>query len=212
MSCCQGDPVASNEKKTLAPRIRFRGFTEAWEQRKLGELYEKSNERNDGTFSSSQIISVAGMNYSSTPNEKLSEGYLATYNVMRVGDIAFEGHQNKQHRFGRFVENDLGPGIVSHIFVVLRPKGEYDLHFRKYEICHEGVMRETLVRATKASTMMHDLVLEDFLKQAIPTPSLSEQRKIGALFSRLDNLITLHQRKLELLKNVKKSLLEGMFV
>ncbi len=60
--------------------------------------------------------------------------------------------------------------------------------------------------------MMNELVVEDFLKQEILVPSLPEQRRIGAFFDRLDSLITLHQRKLELLRNIKKSMLDKMFV
>ena len=116
---------------------------------------------------------------------------------MREGDIALEGHANKVHSHGRFVENYIGDGIVSHIFVVFRPKGEYDLMYWKYAINNEQLMKAALIRSTKASTMMHDLVVSDFLKQSIPVPSLLEQQKIGALFSRLDDLIALHQRKLE---------------
>ena len=169
--------------------------TYAWEQRRLGELYEKHDEKNGGEFLEDRIISVAGMTYLSEP-PKLGDGYLATYNVMRVGDIAFEGHSNKQFAYGRFVENAVGDGIVSHIFNVFRPKTEYDLLYWKYAINNEGMMRGVLVRSTKASTMMHDLVPSDFLEQSVPVPPLPEQRRIGALLSRLDDLIALHQRKL----------------
>ena len=198
------------EEKILTPRIRFSGFTDAWEQRRLGEIYEKHDEKNSGEFREDKIISVAGMTYlSEIP--KLGDGYLATYNVMRVGDIAFEGHSNNEFTYGRFVENTIGDGIVSHIFNVFRQKTEYDLLYWKYAINNEGMMRDILVRSTKASTMMHDLVSSDFLEQSIPVPSLPEQHKIGALLSRLDNLIALHQRKCDGLKTVKKSLLEKMF-
>ena len=60
--------------------------------------------------------------------------------------------------------------------------------------------------------MMNELVVKDFLEQEILVPSLPEQRRIGAFFDRLDSLITLHQRKLELLRNIKKSMLDKMFV
>ncbi|GEL37190.1 hypothetical protein LPA06_00410 [Lacticaseibacillus paracasei subsp. tolerans] len=90
-------------------------------KRKLGELYKKTVEKNDGTFSQNQIISVASMSWN--PNARpTTEGYLSTYNVLRTGDIAFEGNKSKKFAFGRFVENDIGDGIVSHVFVVFRPK------------------------------------------------------------------------------------------
>ena len=121
--------------------------------------------------------------------------YLKTYFVFRLGDIAFEGHQSKEFRYGRFVENDIGDGIVSHIFVVFRPTSEYDLSFWKYAIHNENLMQDILSHSTKASTMMHDLVVEDFLNETFFVPILLEQKKIGILLRTLDSLITLHQRK-----------------
>ena len=73
-------------------------------------------------------------------------------------------------------------------------------------------MREILVRATKSGTMMNELVIDDLFKQSIAVPQEAEQQAIGYFFSHLDTLITLHQRKLELLQNIKKSLLDKMFV
>ena len=73
-------------------------------------------------------------------------------------------------------------------------------------------MGRIMTRCTKASTMMTNLVAEDFLKEIIAVPSLEEQRQIGSFLNGLDNLITLHQRKLEELKKVKKAMLDMMFV
>ena len=92
------------------------------------------------------------------------EQYLRTYNVMRLGDIAFEGHSNKEFSHGRFVENYIGDGIVSHIFTVLRPRVPFDVNYWRYAINNEKLMRLSLIRSTKASTMMHDLVPSDFLR------------------------------------------------
>lgn len=121
--------------------------------------------------------------------------YLSTYNVMRVGDIAFEGNRNKNYAHGRFVENTIGDGIVSHVFKVFRPITTFDLQYWKYAINNEHLMKDVLTRSTKASTMMHDLVSEDFLSESIMTPQIKEQKAIGLFFERLDTLITLHQRK-----------------
>ena len=140
-----------------------------------------------------------------------SEDYLKTYYTFKVGDIAFEGHHSKDFMFGRFVENDIGDGIVSHIFAVFRPIEDYDLYYWKYAIHNESIMRPVLSKSTKASTMMHDLVTNDFLNESILVPSLDEQKKIGAYLNNLDNLITLHQRKLDTLKKLKKGFLQKMF-
>ena len=155
-------------------------------------------------------ITVATMQFKEDVKVSTEE-YLKTYYTFNMGDIAFEGHQSKEFRFGRFVENDIGDGIVSHIFAVFRPVVDYDLKFWKYAINNENIMQGVLSRSTKASTMMHDLVTDDFLSQNFWVPDIKEQKRIGSFLANLDHLITLHQRKLEKLKMVKKSMLENCF-
>ena len=176
------------------PNIRFKGFSDDWEQRKLGDLYIKVSEKNDLSFGTDRIISVANM-YFKEDSKESSDDYMKTYNVMRLGDIAFEGNKSKNYAHGRFVENTIGDGIVSHVFDVFRPIVDYDLNYWKYFINNEGIMGKIMARCTKSSTMMTNLVANDFLKETILVPTLAEQSKIGTYFSTLDHLITLHQRK-----------------
>ena len=196
---------------SLYPEIRFAGFTDPWEQRKLGELYQKNDERNTDGLGSERTLSVASMTFNSAGNGA-DDSSLPNYKRLRLGDIAFEGHANKEFAYGRFVLNDAGNGIMSPRFTCLRPIAEQEYSFWKYFIHSEKVMRPILVNSTKSGTMMNELVVEDFLKQEILVPPLPEQCRIGAFFDRLDSLITLHQRKLELLRNIKKSMLDKMFV
>ena len=179
---------------SLYPEIRFAGFTDPWEQRKLGELYQKNDERNTDGLGSERTLSVASMTFNSAGNGA-DDSSLPNYKRLRLGDIAFEGHTNKEFAYGRFVLNDAGNGIMSPRFTCLRPIVEQEYSFWKYFIHSEKVMRPILVNSTKSGTMMNELVVEDFLKQEILVPSLPEQRRIGAFFDRLDSLITLHQRK-----------------
>ena len=177
------------------PEIRFAGFTDPWEQRKFGELYRPVSEKNDVSFGRDKAISVANM-YFNPAVYVTEDSYLATYNVMRLGDIAFEGNRSKRFAHGRFVENTIGDGIVSHVFKVFRHVGDnYDLSYWKHAINNEKLMKDVLTRSTKASTMMHELVTADFLEELTLVPSLNEQRAIGAAIDSIDNLITLHQRK-----------------
>jgi len=193
------------------PEIRFDGFTYDWEQRKFSELYARSSEKNDGSIGMDKNITVATMQFKNDVKVSTTE-YLKTYYTFKLGDIAFEGHQSKEFRYGRFVENDIGNGIVSHIFAVFRPIQEYDLYFWKYAINNETLMQRILARSTKASTMMHDLVTNDFLNETFLVPSVKEQKQIGAFLNKLDNIITLHQRKCDELKKMKKYMLQNMFI
>ena len=198
-------------EQAKVPAIRFAGFTDPWEQRKLGELYRPVSEKNDLSFGRDKAISVANM-YFNPAVYVTEDSYLATYNVMRLGDIAFEGNRSKRFAHGRFVENTIGDGIVSHVFKVFRHVGDnYDLSYWKHAINNEKLMKDVLTRSTKASTMMHELVTADFLEELTLVPSLNEQRAIGAAIDSIDNLITLHQRKYDKLVVFKKSMLEKMF-
>lgn len=170
-------------------------YTSSWEQRKFSELYEKVSRKNDLTYGKDDIISVANM-YFKEDSYITDESYLLTYNIFELGDIAFEGNKSKNYAHGRFVENTIGNGIVSHVFDVFKPiMKPYDLQFWKYAINNEQLMGGILLRSTKASTMMTNLVANDFLQETFLTPTYPEQQKIGAFFQQLDNLITLHQRK-----------------
>lgn len=193
------------------PELRFPGFTDAWEQRKFSDLYEKISEKNDLSYSLDKIISVANMYYKS--DAKVSnEEYLKTYNIFRYGEIAFEGNKSKDFAYGRFVENTIGDGIISHVFEVFRPISKYDIYFWKYYINYEPIMGKVLSRCTKKTTMMTNLVGKDFLKETVLVPTLAEQKQIGTLLNALDKSITLHQRKLDHLQLQKKALLQQMFV
>lgn len=193
------------------PEIRFKGFTDPWEQRKLKELYFQLTERNTDLLPYQKTLSVATMSFK-TDGNGAADTSLANYKRLRTGDIAFEGHTSKEFRYGRFVLNDVGDGIMSPRFSALRPLHEMPINFWKYYIHYEPIMRKVLVNSTKAGTMMNELVINDFLQGSILVPSMAEQQAIGRFFKQLDTLITLHQRKFEKLQNIKKSCLEKMFV
>ena len=201
--------MMSKEKRRV-PKLRFPGFTEDWEQRKFSEIYERAGQKNDLTYGIDKIISVANMYFKKDVTVG-SEEYLKTYNVFKLGDIAFEGHTNKEYRYGRFVENTIGDGIVSHIFDVFTPKINLDINFWKDLIKYEPIMGPILRRCTKASRMMSNLTTKEFLEEQILCPTLEEQKLIGEFIVSLDKNITLHQRKLDNLKLKKKALLQKLF-
>ncbi|MDY5204239.1 MAG: restriction endonuclease subunit S [Gemmiger sp.] len=193
------------------PEIRFKGFTDAWEQRKLSDLYTPLVERNSDLLPYNKTLSVATMTYK-TDGNGAADSSLANYKRLRTGDIAFEGHTSKSFRYGRFVLNDVGDGIMSPRFSALRPLAQMPTNFWKYYIHYEPIMRKILVASTKAGTMMNELVIDEFLKSSVLVPSIEEQTRIGSILKNIDHLITLHQRELEKLQNIKKSMLEKMFV
>ena len=194
------------------PRVRFKGFKGEWQEKSFGELYYHNVIKNDMSFNVSKVISVANMYFN--PNTYISDpNYLRTYNIFRLGNIAFEGNKSKNFAHGRFVENTIGDGIVSHVFEVFSPiNQDYDLNYWKYAINNERIMGKILMRCTKASTMMTNLVANDFLKEKILIPSNDEQKKIGLFFTSLDKQISLQEARLEKLKQIKSACLDKMFV
>ncbi|MCC7669415.1 restriction endonuclease subunit S [Leuconostoc pseudomesenteroides] len=199
-------------QQIFSQELRFAGFSDDWEEREFGEMYKKVNEKNDLSFTSEQIISVANMYFKIDSAARSNNDYMKTYNVFRVGDIAFEGNRSKHFSYGRFVENTIGDGIVSHVFDVFRPIVDYDKFYWKYAIHNEYIMGRVLMKATTSSTMMTNLVSKDFLKRSILVPYVPEQQKIGRFFQQLDDLISLHQKKLALLKKQKQAYLQKLFI
>ncbi len=193
------------------PRLRFPGFEGEWKEKKLGEVFEKNEERNTNcSIGYDKTISVATMVYNPSGNGAANDS-LRTYKVLRIGDIAFEGHKNKEYAYGRFVMNDVGVGIMSPRFTSLRPKITLNVDFWKKLISYEPIMRSKLVNSTKMGTMMNELIVYEVLKQSIPVPSFAEQQKIAECLSELDKNIKAETDKLEALKNHKKGLMQQLF-
>ena len=193
------------------PNIRFKGFTEDWEQRKFGELFSRRMERNLGQFDNTRWISVAKM-YFQNPDKVTSNNIDTRTYVMHEGDIAFEGHPNQEYRFGRFVANDIGDGVISELFPIYQHITPYDNNYWKYAIQLEAIMAPKLLRCIEISyTSSNKLDEKFFLEEYTMVPTIEEQQKIGAYFSTLDHLITLHQRKCDDTKKLKKYMLQKMF-
>lgn len=194
-----------------APTIRFQGFTDEWEQRKFSELFKRRMERNNGQFDKTKWISVANMYYQD-PDKVTSNNIDTRTYVLRLGDISFEGHSNKEFKIGRFVENDIGDGVISELFPIYQHITSYDLNFWKHYINIENIMFPKLQRCIEVSyTSSNKLSEKFFLKESILVPAILEQKKIGTYLKKIDNLITLHQRKLDQLKTLKKYFLQNMF-
>ncbi len=197
-----------NKEKT--PAIRFEDFQGNWEDHTFSEYYSRYDERNRGQFPVEKTLSIATMTFNKLGNGAAASS-LDNYKVLRIGDIAFEGHTNKEHRFGRFILNDTGDGIMSPRFTSLRPIAEQDYSFWKYYIHDEKVMRKKLTMCTKAGTMMNELEIENFLVQNVLVPDLPEQTAIGSYLQSLDDLIILHQQKYRKLSQTRLFFLSNSF-
>ena len=113
------------KKGESVPKWRLPQFTDPWEERKFGTMFKRRTERNNGQFDNTRWISVAKMYFQEA--EKVSSNNIDTRTyVMRRGDIAFEGHSNNEYKYGRFVANDIGDGVISELFPIYMHIDDYD--------------------------------------------------------------------------------------
>ena len=146
--------------------------------------------------------------------EKVQSNNIATRTyVMRKGDIAFEGHPNSEYKFGRFVLNDIGAGVVSELFPIYRATTDYDLNYWKVAIQLERVMAPIFAKSiTSSGNSSNKLDDRHFLRQKMLVPNIEEQNKIGTFFKQLDDTIALHQQKVNDYQQFKNNILQQMFV
>ena len=182
--------------------------TPAWEQRKLGELFEEHSEKDRDDLPALTIIQGGGTVHRDESNRNLQfdRNSLSNYKVVDTGDFivhlrSFEGG----------LEKATCCGLVSPAYHIFRGKNVdsdfYYLYFRSKRFIDADLKPHVYgIRDGRS------IDIEGMKTIFIPWTNLAEQRRIGAFFDHLDSLITLHQRKLELLRNIKKSMLDMMFV
>ena len=183
------------------PEIRFKGFTDPWEQRKLGELFEESDLRS----ATEEILSVSVANgiYPASESDRDTNpgASINNYKVVRIGDIVYNSMRMWQGAVGSSQYN----GIVSPAYVVVRPRMKLDSTCFGYLLKRPGMLYKYLCDSQGNSKDTQTLKYERFAEIDADIPStIEEQRSISNYFMRLDDLITLHQRKLKLLKILRK--------
>ena len=195
-------------EQAKVPAIRFAGFTDPWEQRKLGELFFESNERS----SSMEILSVSvakGIYPASESDRDTNPGAsLVNYKVVHKGDVVYNSMRMWQGAVG---SSDYD-GIVSPAYVVARPTIELDSTCFGYLLKRPEMLYKYLCDSQGNSKDTQTLKYDRFADiEATMPANLEEQRAISACLGSVDHLITLHQRKYDKLVVFKKSMLEKMF-
>ncbi|MDV2617893.1 restriction endonuclease subunit S [Lactococcus lactis] len=194
------------KEKVKVPELRFDGFTDDWEERKLGEYVNFLNGR---AYKQSELLDKG------------------KYKVVRVGNFNtndrwyysdLELDQNKYAQKGDLLylwATNFGPEIWSEEKVI------YHYHIWKLELLNKNLDKqylytwlvtdkERIKQNTNGTTMVH-VTKGNMEQRDFQFPGLNEQQKIGSFFKQLDNTIALHQRKLDLLKEQKKGYLQKMF-
>ena len=191
------------------PEIRFDGFTDAWEQRKLGELalFNPKDELPQ-TFEYVDLESVVGTEMLSHRTEVKSSAPSRAQRLAHTGDLFYQTVRPYQKNNYLFEKPD-NNYVFSTGYAQMRPY--VDGYFLLSLVQSERFVKVVLDNCT--GTSYPAINANDLAEIEVAAPSdESEAQKIGTIFRSIDKLITLHQRKLEKLKNIKKSLLEKMFV
>ena len=197
------------------PEIRFKGFTDAWEQRKVSELAEKTY----------------GGGTPSTLNEAYWDGDIPWIQSSDVVDGRLFGVVPRKRITQYGLNNSATQLVPKNSIAIITRVGVGKLAFMPYSYatsqdflslsklnaeplftvyaCYKKLQSE--LNAVQG-TSIKGITKDELLAKTVMVPQYAEQQQIGAFLSQLDNLITLHQRELEKLQNIKKSMLEKMFV
>ena len=205
------------QDKTNVPKIRFDGYTDAWEQRKLGELADKVTEKNGRlqyieTFTNSAEFGIISQR-DFFDHDIAKIGSLDGYYIVRNEDFVYNPRISTSAPVGPINRNKLGRiGVMSPLYTVFRPHDvdtTYLEHFFKSKYWHSFMNYNGDSGARSDRFSIKDSV---FFEMPIPIPQIEEQRKIGEHLTQLDLLITLHQQKCDQLQSIKKYMLQNMFV
>ena len=208
------------DEKNPFPFIRFKGFTEAWEQRKLGDLGSLKNGMNFSKdrmgigFPFVNLQDVFGKSIVTKQHldkAQATDSQLRTYNLFK-GDVLFVRSSVKLEGVGQavVVPSDFINTTYSGFLIRFRDQTNLDNKFKSQIFKTRNIRTQIMSKATDSANK--NINQSSLAKLKIVFPSKTEQEKIGKLLEDLDKVITLHQRKLDQLQKLKKSLLQNMFI
>ena len=192
------------------PEIRFAGFTDPWEQRKASEVFQIVDDRGHPTLPVLSATQNQGMIYRDDSGRYIGHDESNEIGYKRVLPGDFVVHLRSFQ--GGFAHSQY-EGITSPAYTVFRAKEptSHSDRFWKHWFMSEHFIAG-LSTVTYGIRDGRSISVDEFMNTFLAFPAVEEQAAISRLFDYLDDLITLHQRKLELLQNIKKSLLDKMFV
>ncbi|MGH2065365.1 restriction endonuclease subunit S [Aerococcus urinaeequi] len=209
--------MSINKDSQTAPKLRFKGFTDDWEQRKLINVVDRVTRRNTNLQSkipltiSAQFGLVDQITYfSKQVASKNMENYFLLYN----GDFAYNKSYSKGYPFGAIKRLDsYDSGALSTLYIVFRPTivdSNFLVHYFETTKWYAEIIKISAEGARNHGLL--NITPSDFFDIKLFIPSKSgEQEKIGTLLNYVEKAITLHQRKLDQLKQLKEALLQQMF-
>ena len=208
--------MSINKESQKAPNLRFKGFTDDWEQRKLKDVSERVR-GNDGRMELPTLTISAGKGW--LDQRDRFSGNIAgkeqkNYTLLSENELSYNKGNSKLAKYGVvFKLSAYKEALVPRVYHSFRTNKEANPDYIEYMFATKLPDRELGKLVTSGARMdgLLNINYDDFIGIKIKIPSLAEQSKISILFIQLDNLITLHQRKLDQLNQLKAALLQQMF-
>ena len=186
------------------PEIRFKGFTDAWEQRKLGEVVERITRKNENLESTLPLTISAQyglINQNEFFDKRIASKDVSGYFLVRNGEFAYNKSTSSDAPWGAIKRLDrYESGVLSTLYIVFKISDErktssdYIVTYYNTDLWHKGIQAIAAEGARNHGLL--NVAPADFFETSLTMPKdYAEQQKIGSFFQQLDNLITLHQRK-----------------
>ena len=189
----------------------------SWEQRKLSDYLSVSGQKNrDEKYDKEDVLSVSGdygiVNQIEFQGRSFAGASVTNYGVVETNDVVYTKSPLKANPYGIIKSNKGKPGIVSTLYAVYHPNDITDSEFVQVYFEQDARMNSYMhPLVNKGAKNDMKVSAENALKGEVIFPKLDEQRQISDYFRRLDTIITLHQRKCDEIKTLKKYMLQKMF-
>ena len=208
-----------NEQKI--PEIRFEGFTEAWEQRKLGDLVDRVTRKNQDLVSELPLTISAQyglIDQNEFFDKRVASKDVSGYYLIENGEFAYNKSTSTDAPWGAIKRLDrYENGVLSTLYIIFGIKennpvdSDFLVSYYSTNLWHKGI-HEIAAEGARNHGLLN-IAPADFFETKLMIPQdIEEQKKIGKYFEELERLITLHQQKCEELKKIKKFMLQKMFV
>lgn len=198
------------------PKLRFPEFTDDWEQHKLNEITSRV-QGNNGRLNLQTLTISAGngwMKQEDRFSANIAGKEQKNYTLLKQGELAYNHGNSKLAKYGAVFElKDFDEALVPRVYHSFRVNNKTNSSFIEYLFATK-ILDKELGKLVSSGARMDGLLnigYEDFVSIKITVPSFEEQQKIASYFRKVDEIITLHQRKCEVLKKLKKGLLQKMF-
>ena len=200
-----------------SPQLRFEGFTDDWEQRKLKDIVNRVTRKNKNLESTLPLTISAQyglVDQITFFNKQIASKDMSGYYLLQKGEFAYNKSYSKDFPWGAIKRlNMYDEGVLSTLYIAFLPfKVNSDFLVSYYET--DGWHKEVAIRAAEGARnhgLLNITAVDFFDTGLMIPPNNDEQQEIGGFFIELDHTITLHQRKLDLLKEQKKGFLQKMF-